>query len=76
SEVKRSNADGSVGLPHVRVGHRQIEFRTLWLAITTGFLLFYNGQRCCFIFSLILNLSLNLILIFTFIFSFPFFPFC
>ena len=23
SEVKRSCADGSVGLPHVRVGHRQ-----------------------------------------------------
>ncbi len=22
SEVKRSSADGSVGLPHVRVGHR------------------------------------------------------
>ena len=22
SEVKRSNADGSVGFPHVRVGHR------------------------------------------------------
>ena len=47
SEVKRSNADGSVGFPHVRVGHRQIAFsakakakqETLWLAITTGFLL-------------------------------------
>ena len=24
SEVKCRNADGSVGLPHVRVGHRQI----------------------------------------------------
>ena len=23
SEVKRSNADGSVGFPHVRVGHHQ-----------------------------------------------------
>ncbi|MDO9918524.1 hypothetical protein Q7363_09035, partial [Glaesserella parasuis] len=23
SEVKRSNADGSVGIPHVRVGHRR-----------------------------------------------------
>ena len=23
SVVKRNNADGSVGLPHVRVGHRQ-----------------------------------------------------
>ncbi len=26
-EVKRCNADGSVGLPHVRVGHRQVEMR-------------------------------------------------
>ena len=25
SEVKRRNADGSVGLPHVRVGHRQVD---------------------------------------------------
>ena len=24
SEVKRCNADGSVGLPHVRVGHRRV----------------------------------------------------
>ncbi|CAI2297047.1 hypothetical protein IFVP408_C120001 [Vibrio parahaemolyticus] len=24
SEVKRNSADGSVGLPHVRVGHRQV----------------------------------------------------
>ena len=24
SEVKRCNADGSVGYPHVRVGHRQV----------------------------------------------------
>ena len=24
SEVKRCNADGSVGHPHVRVGHRQV----------------------------------------------------
>ena len=26
SEVKRSSADGSVGFPHVRVGHRQVFF--------------------------------------------------
>ena len=26
SEVKRSCADGSVGSPHVRVGHRQVFF--------------------------------------------------
>ena len=25
SEVKRRNADGSVGISHVRVGHRQVE---------------------------------------------------
>ena len=24
SEVKHNSADGSVGLPHVRVGHRQV----------------------------------------------------
>ena len=31
SEVKRNSADGSVGLPHVRVGHRQalnLDFRS------------------------------------------------
>ena len=28
SEVKCRNADGSVGIPHVRVGHRQIEYPT------------------------------------------------
>ena len=27
SEVKCRNADGSVGVPHVRVGHRQIELQ-------------------------------------------------
>ena len=27
SEVKCRNADGSVGIPHVRVGHRQIELQ-------------------------------------------------
>ncbi|CDT02164.1 Acetylornithine deacetylase (fragment) [Vibrio crassostreae] len=25
SEVKHNSADGSVGLPHVRVGHRQAQ---------------------------------------------------
>ena len=29
SEVKRNSADGSVGLPHVRVGHRQALISTL-----------------------------------------------
>ena len=27
SEVKRCNADGSVGHPHVRVGHRRVQLR-------------------------------------------------
>ena len=31
SEVKRSSADGSVGFPHVRVGHRQALISTLLL---------------------------------------------
>ncbi|SGY90447.1 Putative uncharacterized protein [Moritella viscosa] len=36
SVVKRNNADGSVGFPHVRVGHRQapILFKaSLWIDI-------------------------------------------
>ena len=36
SEVKCCNADGSVGLPHVRVGHRQVlneEPRAKWLGV-------------------------------------------
>ena len=31
SEVKRNSADGSVGLPHVRVGHRQALYLDLGL---------------------------------------------
>ncbi len=37
SEVKRISADGSVGLPHVRVGHCQVPLRRTRL--TAGFLL-------------------------------------
>ena len=37
SEVKRISADGSVGLPHVRVGHCQVPLRKTRL--TAGFLL-------------------------------------
>ena len=36
SEVKRRCADGSVGFPHVRVGHRQVvnvEPRAEWLGV-------------------------------------------
>ena len=36
SEVKRRCADGSVGIPHVRVGHRQVlnvEPRAEWFGI-------------------------------------------
>ena len=36
SEVKRISADGSVGLPHVRVGHCQVPFKETRL--TAGFL--------------------------------------
>ena len=36
SEVKRISADGSVGLPHVRVGHCQVPLRRTRL--TAGFL--------------------------------------
>ena len=32
SEVKRKRADGSVGSPHVRVGHRQAPNYTIKLA--------------------------------------------
>ncbi|MFT7342906.1 MAG: hypothetical protein ACI9VF_003419 [Alteromonas macleodii] len=36
SEVKRISADGSVGLPHVRVGHCQVPIKETRL--TAGFL--------------------------------------
>ena len=43
SEVKRRCADGSVGHPHVRVGHRQVvnvKPRAEWLGVFVyGFLL-------------------------------------
>ena len=46
SEVKHCYADGSVGLPHVRVGHRQVvnvEPRAEWLGVFVyGFLLYLN----------------------------------
>ena len=44
SEVKRSIADGSVGLPHVRVGHRQaLKYRKALLLTQQG--LFYLRVR-------------------------------
>ena len=39
SEVKRSSADGSVGFPHVRVGHRQ----DLFASNPLGFEVFFAG---------------------------------
>uniref|UniRef100_UPI001C4A85CB hypothetical protein n=1 Tax=Histophilus somni TaxID=731 RepID=UPI001C4A85CB len=39
-EVKRCNADGSVGIPHVRVGHRQVFYDMTLGGDTQGFLLF------------------------------------
>ena len=38
SEVKRSSADGSVGFPHVRVGHRQ----DLFASSPFGFEVFFG----------------------------------
>ena len=37
SEVKRRIADGSVGLPHVRVGHRQAPIRNPSFERSWGF---------------------------------------
>ena len=39
SEVKRHIADGSVGLPHVRVGHRQVYFKKPCPRSGRGFLI-------------------------------------
>ena len=51
SEVKCRNADGSVGFPHVRVGHRRIELRNPELRDRLGvfaFLYFALGQLFIF----------------------------
>ena len=46
SEVKCRNADGSVGIPHVRVGHRQIELKRPRCSNTAGFWLFVVYHIC------------------------------
>ena len=45
SEVKRCIADGSVGSPHVRVGHCQALFflKPVWFAQRVFFMLRYNS---------------------------------
>ncbi|MEF1289001.1 hypothetical protein QTO00_03975, partial [Vibrio sp. M260118] len=43
SEVKRISADGSVGLPHVRVGHRQALIANCLLY----FVAFYSSMLMC-----------------------------
>jgi hypothetical protein len=43
SEVKRYIADGSVGFPHVRVGHRQALIPNPVVHRATGF--FYGSKR-------------------------------
>ena len=43
SEVKRSSADGSVGFPHVRVGHRQVSILKTLTARLLGF--FFVGEK-------------------------------
>ena len=45
SEVKRISADGSVGSPHVRVGHCQVPIRRTRL--TAGFLLYIEASAFC-----------------------------
>ena len=52
SEVKCRNADGSVGFPHVRVGHRQIElerkritpYRKVWGFCFYGFCVYRKNK--------------------------------
>ena len=50
SEVKRRIADGSVGLPHVRVGHRQAPKPKDPCSIAAGVFWFWGGgqrrRRC------------------------------
>ncbi len=43
SEVKRNRADGSVGYPHVRVGHFQTPNKRKPVAHATGFFV-YGGN--------------------------------
>ena len=72
-EVKRCNADGSVGNPHVRVGHRQVlnERGTLLRELSGVFLLvlfyisyfgFYFGAS--FLLNLILSIFIYLLFCF------------
>ena len=45
SEVKRFSADGSVGFPHVRVGHRQVLFQNPMLVKAWGFLFSVDNNQ-------------------------------
>ncbi len=48
SEVKRLSADGSVGFPHVRVGHCQApnnEASPIWVGLFYGWHLGDDGRR-------------------------------
>ena len=45
SEVKTLSADGSVGSPHVRVGHRQAFIKKNHFLIGNGFFLTQNSLR-------------------------------
>src|SRR5690606_9722317 len=45
SAVKRCIADGSVGFPHVRVGHRQALYRNAPIWKQVGAFLFARGKR-------------------------------
>ena len=45
SEVKRSSADGSVGFPHVRVGHRQAPIQESPIRKSRAFLRLKKSAR-------------------------------
>ncbi|WP_446939628.1 hypothetical protein [Pseudomonas aeruginosa] len=51
SEVKRRIADGSVGSPHVRVGHRQAPIPKPLVSDDRGFC-FCARKKACFLFTL------------------------
>ncbi|MGV3059069.1 hypothetical protein ACEF11_06115, partial [[Pasteurella] aerogenes] len=44
-EVKRCNADGSVGIPHVRVGHRQVRNKREPQREIVEFFLFWGNEE-------------------------------
>ena len=56
SEVKRRSADGSVGFPHVRVGHRRVYYYDTPIG---------DGWGVLFLWEIVSQDMLTLILVFT-----------